>query len=162
MALVQCSLAVSAWAFMVASVWSDVFPLSTQTLAKDQVSELQWCSFLQIFFTPEFLPFVSEQNQTHTEITFFVEFVIFLKMILGMPSKKRNCPEGDIVTYRREGGEKKPLFLLHQKGDIFIWGEGSKSFCLLSHVHFCASVSIQFVAFLEALHYENFLCLVIK
>ena len=30
-------------------------------------------------------------------------------------------------------------------------GEGSKSFCLMSHVHFCASVSTQFVAFLEAL-----------
>ena len=36
---------------------------------------------------------------------------------LGMPSKK-NCPEGDIGIYRREGGKKYPLFLLHQKGDI--------------------------------------------
>ena len=48
------------------------------------------------------------------------------KFTLGMPSKKkRNCPEGDIGTYRREGGKKNPLFLLHQKGDISLWREGS-------------------------------------
>ena len=59
-------------------------------------------------------------------------------------------------------GGKNLHFLVHQKGDIFLWGKGSKSFCLMSHVHFCASVSTQFVAFLEALLYENFLCHVIK
>ena len=60
--------------------------------------------------------------------------------------KKKNCPEGDIGTYRREGGKKYPLFLLHQKGDISLWREGSKCFCPMSHVHFCVSVSTQFVA----------------
>ena len=77
-----------------------------------------------------------------------------------MPSKKK-CWEGDIGPYGREGGKKNPLFLIHQKGEIFLWGEGLKCFCLLYHVHFCASVSTQFVA-IEALHYEYFLCLVIK
>ena len=41
-------------------------------------------------------------------------------MILGMPSKKKNCWEGDIGPYGREGGKKNPLFLAHQKGDIFL------------------------------------------
>ena len=53
------------------------------------------------------------------------------------------------------GGKKNPLFLVHQKGDIFLWREGSKSFCHMFHVQFCPSVSTQFVAFLEALHYEK-------
>ena len=62
-----------------------------------------------------------------------------------MPSKKeKNCPEGDIGTYRREGGKKDPLFLLHQKGDISLWREGSKYFCHMSHNDFCFSVSTQF------------------
>ena len=59
-----------------------------------------------------------------------------------MPSKKKkNCPEGDIGTYRGEGVKKYPLFSAHQKGDIFFWRERSKSFCHMSHVHFCVSVS---------------------
>ena len=53
-----------------------------------------------------------------------------------------------------EGGGKSP-FLVQQKKDIFLWGEGSKSFCHMSHIHFCVSVSTQFVAVLEALHYEK-------
>ena len=60
-----------------------------------------------------------------------------------MPSKKK-CPEGDIGTYRREGGKKNPLFLLHQKGDISLWREGSKYFCPMSHVHSCVSISTPF------------------
>ena len=76
--------------------------------------------------------------------------------------KKKNCWEGDIGPYGREGGKKNPLFLVHQKGDIFLWREGSKSFCHMSHVHFGVSVSTQFVAFLEALHNVNFLNHVIK
>ena len=79
-----------------------------------------------------------------------------------MPSKKKNCPEGDIGTYRREGVKNYPLFLAHQKGDIFFWREGSKSFCHMSHVHYGVSVSTQFVAFFEALHNVNFLYYVIK
>ena len=50
---------------------------------------------------------------------------------------------------------KKSPFLLHQKGDITLWREGSKSFCHMSHVHFCVSVSTQFGVFLEALQHEN-------
>ena len=73
-------------------------------------------------------------------------FTSFAKVCL----QKKNCWEGDIGPYRGEGGEKNPPFLVHRNGDIFLWGEGSKSFCLMSHVHFCASVSTQFVAFLEA------------
>jgi len=67
-----------------------------------------------------------------------------------------------IGTYRREGVKNYPLFLAHQKGDIFFWREVSKSFCHMSHVHFCVSVSTQFLAFLEALHYEKFIYHVIK
>ena len=77
---------------------------------------------------------------------------------LGMPSKNKNCPEGDVGTYRKEGVKKHPLFSAHQKGDIFFWREGSKSFCHMSHVHFCVSVSTQFLAFLKALHYEKLSC----
>ena len=51
----------------------------------------------------------------------------------------------------------KTLCLVGQKGDIFLWREGSKSFCHMSHVHFGVSVSAQFVAFLEAVHNVNFL-----
>ena len=80
---------------------------------------------------------------------------------MGMPSKKK-FPEGDIGTYRREGGKKNPLFIAHQKGDIFSWGEGSKTFCHMSHVQFCVSVSSQFVAVFDALHYENFIYHIIK
>ena len=79
-----------------------------------------------------------------------------------MPSKEKNCPEGDIGTYRREGVKKYPLFSAHQKGDIFFRREGSKSFCHMSHVRFCVSVSTQFGVFLEALQHENFIFHVIK
>ena len=47
--------------------------------------------------------------------------------------------DGDIGPYRGEGGEKNPK-LVHQKGDIFLWREGSKSregskyFCHMSHM----------------------------
>ena len=75
---------------------------------------------------------------------------------------KKNCWEGDIGPYGREGGKKNPLFLAHQKGDIFLWGEGSKTFCHMSHVQFCVSVSSQFVAVFDALHYENFIYHIIK
>ena len=34
------------------------------------------------------------------------------------------------------GGKKIPFFLVHQKGDIFLWREGSKFFCHMSHAHF--------------------------
>ena len=50
-------------------------------------------------------------------------------------------------SIREGGGKKNPLFLAHQKGDIFLWGEGSNFFCPMSHVHFCVSVSTQFVHF---------------
>jgi len=43
-------------------------------------------------------------------------------------------------------------FLVHQKGDIFLWREGSKYFCYMFHFHFCVSVSTQFVTYLEALY----------
>ena len=74
---------------------------------------------------------------------------------------QNKCWEGDIGPYGREGGKKIPFFGSSKRGHILM-GEGSKSFCLMSHVHFCASVSTQFVAFLEALHYGNFLYLLIK
>ena len=53
------------------------------------------------------------------------------------------------------------LVLEAKRGHIFR-GEGQKSYCLMSHDHFCVTVSTQFVAFLEALRYENFLGLVIR
>ena len=45
----------------------------------------------------------------------------------------------------------------HQERDMLLWGEGSKSYCHMSLAPFCVSVSTQFVAFLEALHYEKYL-----
>ena len=75
---------------------------------------------------------------------------------------KKKIAEKETLVHTGGRGVKNPFFLAHQKGDIFLWGEGSKSFCLMSHVHFCASVSTQFEAFLEALHYGNFLYLLIK
>ena len=50
------------------------------------------------------------------------------------------------MTLEHTGGRgvKNSLFLLHQKGDIYLWREGSKPFCHMSHVHFCVSVSTQF------------------
>ena len=80
----------------------------------------------------------------------------------GCLPKKKIAEKETLVHMGGRGVKKNPLFLVHQKGDIFLWGEGSKSFCLMSHVHFCASVSTQFEAFLEALHYGNFLYLLIK
>ena len=56
---------------------------------------------------------------------------------LGMPSKK-----------------------LLRRGHWSIQGEGVKKSPFFKI--FCVSVTTQYVAFLEALHYENFLCLVIK
>ena len=71
-----------------------------------------------------------------------------------MPSKKKIAQK---VTLEHTGGRGVKKFpLLHQKG------EGSKSFCHMSHVHVCVSVSIQFEVFLEALQHENFLFHVIK
>ena len=67
------------------------------------------------------------------------------------------------MTLEHTGGRGVKKFpLLHQKGDIYLWREGSKSFCHMSHVHVCVSVSIQFEVFLEALQHENFLFHVIK
>ena len=40
----------------------------------------------------------------------------------------KNCSEGDIGPYRREGGKRYPFFSAYQKGDIFLWREGSKYF----------------------------------
>ena len=48
-----------------------------------------------------------------------------------MPSK--NCSEGDIGPYRREGGKKSPFISSSKRGHILM-GEVSKSFCLMSHV----------------------------
>ena len=45
--------------------------------------------------------------------------------------QKKNCPEGDIGTYRREGGKKFPFFASSKRGHIFMEG-GVKMF--LSHV----------------------------
>ena len=55
-------------------------------------------------------------------------------------------------------GVKNPLFLAHQKGDIFLWGEGSKTLCHMSHVQFCVSVSSQFLTdfFMEKARLLNY------
>ena len=79
-----------------------------------------------------------------------------------MPAKKEIAEKLTLVHTGGMGGKKNPLFLVHQKGDIFLWREGSKSFCHMSHVIFGVSVSTQFVAFFEALHNVNFLYHVIK
>ena len=78
-----------------------------------------------------------------------------------MPSKKK-IAQKLILGHTGGRGVKKFPFFAHQKGDIYLWKEGSKSFCPMSHVHFCVSVSIQFEVFLEALQHENFLFHVIK
>ena len=44
----------------------------------------------------------------------------------------------------QEGEAEKSPFLLHPKGDIYLWREGSKYFCHMSHIHFGFSVSTQF------------------
>ena len=43
-----------------------------------------------------------------------------------MPSKKKNWSEGDIGTYRREGGRKNPLFI--KKGTYLYGGRGQNLF----------------------------------
>ena len=67
------------------------------------------------------------------------------KVWFGKYSKLTKVAEKETLVHT---GGKNPLFLAHQKGDIFSWGGG----LTLSHVHFCVSVSTQFVAFLEAIH----------
>ena len=63
--------------------------------------------------------------------------------------------EKETLVHMGGRGVKKSPFLAHQKGDIFLWGEGSKTFCHMSHVQFCVSVSSQFVAVFDALQYEK-------
>ena len=66
---------------------------------------------------------------------------------------KKIAEKGTLVHTGGRGG--KISFFSLAKKDIFLWGEGSKSFCNISHIHFCVSVSTQFVAVLEALHNED-------
>ena len=75
---------------------------------------------------------------------------------------KKKIAEKETLVHMGGRGVKNPLFLVHQKGDIFLWREGSKSFCHMFHVLFGVSVSTQFVAFFEALHNVNFLYHVMK
>ena len=75
---------------------------------------------------------------------------------------KKIAEKETLVHTGWRGGKRNPLFIAYQKGDIFLWGEGSKTFCHMSHVQFCVSVSSQFVAVFDALHYENFLYHIIK
>ena len=56
-----------------------------------------------------------------------LQFQYLLFIILRDAFQKKNCWEGDIVPYRGEGGKKSP-FLVHQKGDIFLWGRGQNLF----------------------------------
>ena len=75
---------------------------------------------------------------------------------------KKKIAEKETLVHMGGRGVKKSPFLAHQKGDLFLWREGSKSFCHMSHVLFGVSVSTLFVAFFEALHNVNFLYHVIK
>ena len=93
--------------------------------------------------------------QSHKEVavthaTNYCQSISFYKRCC--PKKIAEKEEGDIGSYRREGGKKNLLFSIHQNGDLFLWREGSKSFCCMSHTHFCVSFSTQFVTFLEGLH----------
>ena len=60
--------------------------------------------------------------------------------------KKKIAEKETLVHMGGRGVKKNPLFLTHQKGDIFLWREGSKSFCHMLHIQLCLSVSTQFVA----------------
>ena len=73
----------------------------------------------------------------------------------GCLPKKKIAEKETLVHMGGRGVKKSPFFGSSKRGHILMGG-GVKSFCLMSHVHFCASVSTQFVAF-EALHYEYFL-----
>ena len=92
--------------------------------------------------------------------------VIYFTLTLNYQESKGCLQKKNIaqkVTLEHTGGRGVKKFpLLHQKGDIYLWREGSKSFCHMSHVHFCVFVSTQFLAFFEALHYEKFIYHVIK
>ena len=88
------------------------------------------------------------ENYNNNEFPFTsLEFSQSNTLIYGMPSKK-NCSEGNIGPFRREGGGKNPIFLLHQKGDIVLWskhifefyGGRGKKFHIF-HTHFWVSVS---------------------
>ena len=94
----------------------------------------------------------SNDSQTHT----------IYDTGMSLAKKKKIADKETLVHTGWRGGKRNPLFIAYQKGDIFLWGEGSKPYCCVSQVHFCVSVPTQFVAFLEALHHENFLSLVIK
>ena len=60
------------------------------------------------------------------------KFQTYLMMLYVRDAfQKKNCPEGDIGTYRREGGKKIPFFASSKRGHIFMEG-GVKIF--LSHV----------------------------
>ena len=75
---------------------------------------------------------------------------------------QKKIAEKETLVHTEGRGVKKYPFLAHQKGDIFLWGDGSKTCCHMSHVQFCVSVSSQFVAVFDALHHENFLYHMIK
>ena len=78
-----------------------------------------------------------------------------------MPSKKKIAEKETLVHMGGRGVKKSPFFGSSKRGHILMGG-GVNFFCPMSHVHFCVSVSTQFVAFLEALQHENFLFHVIK
>ena len=71
---------------------------------------------------------------------------------------KKNAEKETLVHTGGEGGKKNPPFLVHQKGDIFLRREGSKSFCHMSHVQFSVSVSSQFLTdfFMEKARLLNY------
>ena len=75
--------------------------------------------------------------------------------------KKKIAEKETLVHMGGRGVKKSPFFSSSKRGHILMEGE-VKSFCPMSHVHFCVSVSTQFVAFLEALNNVNFLYHVIK
>ena len=54
--------------------------------------------------------------------------LLLVKLIIRDAFKKKIAEKETLVHMGGRGGKINPLFLAHQKGDIFLWGEGSNFF----------------------------------
>ena len=66
--------------------------------------------------------------------------------------QKKIAEKETLVHTGGRGVKKSPFFSSSKRGHILMGG-GVNFFCPIFHVHFCVSVSTQFVAFLEALSF---------